>query len=628
MRRPMFRDMTLATRLGLGLGVLLLTWAAVLSTAVHELTRAQDRFNTLVTDRLAQVAQVNLLLDRANEISRALGAALLASDIDTLDRTRTVVAAARAQTQDSLDWLRRHQGAPAETRLLDDTGRARSTYISAQDEFFRIAGDEGREPARGYYLDTLLPLQHAYVTEIERLTHHQASAAEAGRERTAGHMRQALLRLVATSALVAAIALLFAFRLRRSITRPLAEAEEMAHLVASGNLDLPPPRAAGGDVGRVLQALHAMAEHLKEDRAVLASSERLFRLLAEHSSDVISLHDADCRYTYLSPACQTLLGRRPEELIGKTPEALVHPDDMPRVRDEHDRLRCPAAGRDYHITFRVLHPDGTERWIEAAGRRISDPGHGSDQEIVSVMRDVSERHEAVSAMERKKAELMESRQQLRDLAAHHEQVMEKRHSHLAREIHDELGQCLTALRMEAALLRTRFGGTHPGIAEHVAIMKRTIDQTMTFVRDVVVTLRPGTLDEGLVTAAEWLLADFGRRTGIAVRLDAPEDDLALHGELATAAFRILQEALTNVGKHARAGCVSVSIGQAGACLRLRIQDDGSGFEADNTGSERTFGLLGMRERALMFSGTIDIDSAPGRGTTLLATLPLQDHRHA
>src|SRR5690606_24638537 len=182
------------------------------------------------------------------------------------------------------------------------------------------------------------------------------------------------------------------------------------------------------------------------------------------------------------------------------------------------------------------------------------------------------------------------------------------------------GQCLSALRMEAAMLRTRFGEAHPDIVEHIANMKRTIDQTMTVVREVVATLRPGTLDEGLVPAAEWLLADFQRRTGVAVALDAPDDELELEGDLATAAFRILQEALTNAGNHARASRVSVFIGCADGLLTLRVQDDGIGFAPHATGRERTFGLLGMRERALMFSGAVSIDSAPGHGTTLHAEI--------
>lgn len=743
----MLRNWPLATRLCLGLGLLLLTWLAVTATAVHGLAGTRDRLHELATDHFTKVVQANLLIDRANDIARTLAQGLLEGDDADLDRIRELARSARSAAQANLDWLWKHQNGPEEGELLDAVERGRSAYIAAQEEMFRIAGEDGPVAARAFYLGTVLPLQEAYVADVEALAGHHARVATTRSAETTGDTRTALWRLIAVAVLAGVVALWFVVRLGRSVTDPLGEAVLIANQVASGQMDVPAPPRFRDEVGRVLQALHAMAGKLAEERTALADSERLFRLLAEHSSDVISLHDAKCRYTYLSPACRTLLGRDPEDLLGRTPEALVHPDDLPSVRCEHAQLRGQQGGRDYHLTYRVRHPDGTDRWIEAVGRRIADAGAGREHEIVSVMRDVTERHRAeqrllesrdllarsqsqaqlgswrfdpetrqlelsdeasricgcgsttpvdeaallrrvhpcdaaalvafwervkaghpgeveyrmrveggerwlhsrcdpeiaepgkrcrvvgttqdITAMKLKEAELLASRQQLRELAAHLDQAMERRRSHVAREIHDELGQCLTALRMEAAMVRARFGADLPEIAEHMATMKRTIDQTMTVVRDVVVMLRPATLDEGLVPAAEWLLSDFRRRTRIAVRLDAPEEDLELDGDLATAAFRILQEALTNVGNHARASCVSVSIACAGGQLELQVQDDGIGFSPDATGCERTFGLLGMRERALMFSGAIEVDSAPGRGTTLRASIPLsQGREHA
>lgn len=740
----MLRNWPLATRLCFGLGLLLLAWLAVTLTAVHGLAETRNRLHELSADRLAKVIQANLLIDRANDIARILGRALLEADGAALAHVREGARNARVRARANLDWLWAHQDGPVERRSLESVERKRSAYIVAQEEMLRIVGEDGPVAARAFYLGTVLSLQDAYVAEIEALTAHHALIATTRSAEATDDMWMALWRLIAVAVLGAVVALWFVVRLGRSVTDPLGEAVRITNQIAAGQLDFPAPQESRDEVGHVLQALHAMACRLNAERTALADSERRFRLLAEHSSDVICLHDAKCRYTYLSPACSTLLGRDPEDLIGKTPEALLHPDDLQRVKFEHAQLRAQREGRDYHVTYRTRRPDGTDRWIEAVGRRVADAGTGREHEIVSVMRDVTERYEAeqrllesrdllarsqaqaqlgswcfdpatrqlelsdeasrvcgsvsgvqideayplhrvhpddadtmarfwehvkaghpdeveyrmvvegkvrwlhsrcepeaatpgvrprvlgttqdISAMKLKEAELQASRQQLRDLAAHHEQVMEERRSHIAREIHDELGQCLIALRMEAAMVGARFGVERPEIVEHVATMKRTIDQTMTVVREVVVKLRPATLDEGLVPAAEWLLSDFRRRTHVEVHLHAPEEDLQFAGGLATAAFRILQEALTNVGKHARASCVSVSIACTDGRLELGVQDDGVGFAPDATGRVQTFGLLGMRERALMFSGTVEIDSAPGRGTTLRAIIPLPEGR--
>jgi signal transduction histidine kinase len=224
-------------------------------------------------------------------------------------------------------------------------------------------------------------------------------------------------------------------------------------------------------------------------------------------------------------------------------------------------------------------------------------------------------------------ELLRSRQMIRELAAHREKIREEERARIAREIHDEFGQYLTALRMDTAMLNIRYGAANPELKQHLVDMKQTIDTTIGVVRNLAAALRPGALDMGLVSAAEWLLAGFEERTGIAYRLHAPREDLGLDDERATAVFRILQEALTNITRYAQASVVNVAINLAGDALVMQVSDDGIGFDPALVRCRKTFGLLGIRERALMFGGESRIDSEPGAGTILCIQIPLQIQGH-
>jgi signal transduction histidine kinase len=219
-------------------------------------------------------------------------------------------------------------------------------------------------------------------------------------------------------------------------------------------------------------------------------------------------------------------------------------------------------------------------------------------------------------------ELLRSRQLIRELAAHREKIREEERAHIAREIHDEFGQYLTALRMDAAMLNIRYGGSNEALKQHLLNMKQTIDTTIGVVRNMATALRPGALDMGLVSAAEWLLAGFEERTGIVCRLHATREDLGLDDDRATAAFRILQEALTNITRYAQAKEVDVNIGLVEASLVMVIKDNGVGFNPAEVRSRKTFGLLGIRERALMFGGKSSIESESGSGVILRVEIPL------
>ena len=230
--------------------------------------------------------------------------------------------------------------------------------------------------------------------------------------------------------------------------------------------------------------------------------------------------------------------------------------------------------------------------------------------------------EEVETQRRIQTELTESRMALRDLAAHEQAKRDDERKHISQEIHDELGQRLTVLRMDVAMLpRAVQGDAAQTLHQQVTKLKGDIDDLFVMVRNLAGQLRPAAMDVGLVAAVEALLQDFENALRIPCELDnrLPEP-LRLDERRSSAVFRILQESLTNAARHARATHIKVSLEVAGGQLRVRVQDNGRGFVAPGW---HTFGLTGLRERALSVGGSAHIASQPGVGTTVEATIPLE-----
>jgi len=217
--------------------------------------------------------------------------------------------------------------------------------------------------------------------------------------------------------------------------------------------------------------------------------------------------------------------------------------------------------------------------------------------------------------------LRESEDKLRRLAAHLISIREEERTHIAREIHDELGQVLTGLKMEVGWLARRL--KEPALLEKCDSMGKLIDSSVQTVRKIATGLRPEMLDDmGLIAAVGWQSKEFQKRTGIRCRTKLPPET-KLDLDLSTTAFRIFQEILTNVARHARATRVDIELALTPEELRLQVQDNGVGIaDADRTG-RKSLGLLGMQERALLFGGEVSITGAPGHGTQVNVILPLR-----
>ena len=221
-------------------------------------------------------------------------------------------------------------------------------------------------------------------------------------------------------------------------------------------------------------------------------------------------------------------------------------------------------------------------------------------------------------------ELRQSKQLLHELASHQEAIKEEERKRIAREIHDELGQNLLALRIDASMLHARTGGLHPRLHEKAQHALEQIDTTIKSVRGIINDLRPPVLDLGLLAAIEWQVKEFIRRSGVACKLTARDEqfDRGLDERCATALFRILQESLTNAARHARASQVCLTLDRDQDRLRMRIADNGIGMHPHERNDGLAFGLQGIRERVRMLEGKLEIDSRPGSGTSLTVTIPV------
>lgn len=263
-----------------------------------------------------------------------------------------------------------------------------------------------------------------------------------------------------------------------------------------------------------------------------------------------------------------------------------------------------------------LRSNGEEFPIEASISQIRD-GDGDGKLYTVMLRDVTERVKAENAQR-------QSREELRELSANLQNVREEEKTRIARELHDDLGQQLTALKMDISSIEQQLETTvEPRLLQQLGGMRRLIDATVASVRRIAADLRPVMLDDlGLIPAIEWLANDFTNRYGIDVERRIEVGDTSFTPAGATTLFRIVQEALTNVARHAEATLVTLTVHiESGVCV-VKIADNGQGASHTATSAEKSFGLLGIRERAHMLGGTVEIRTSSGEGFALTVTFPV------
>ncbi len=224
---------------------------------------------------------------------------------------------------------------------------------------------------------------------------------------------------------------------------------------------------------------------------------------------------------------------------------------------------------------------------------------------------------------RKKAEegAKASAKKLRDLARHLQTVREQERTNIAREMHDELGQLTTALKMDIVWMKNQMSGEP--LTEKLQAMSDLADVTIEAVKRISSELRPGILDDlGLQAAMEWFFNEFEKRTGIQCKLDITPRNIGVDPDRTTAIYRIFQETLTNVARHARASSVTANLKKDKNILIRRISDNGIGIAPEKIDDPGSYGLIGIQERAISFNGEMKITGKKGKGTTVVVTLPL------
>jgi two-component system sensor histidine kinase UhpB len=356
-----------------------------------------------------------------------------------------------------------------------------------------------------------------------------------------------------------------------------------------------------------------------------ALNEARMMAIIRSSREAIITVDEDEQILMFNPMAEQLFGIAAYKAIG-TPLERLMPSRFRHAHAMHVRQFGVTGVSDRQMgQQRVLfglRANGEEFPIEASISQIRD----INGKLYTVMlRDVTERVRADTT-------LKASREELRALSANLQHVREEEKHRIARELHDDLGQQLTALKMELSSVEEALYDNHsvtdPDLRDRLATqiqgMRRLIDMTVASVRRIAADLRPVMLDDlGLVPAIEWLVNDFTIRYGIAVEANVEHRDTKFSPDAATTLFRIVQEALTNVARHSEATLVTLTISvDAGECT-LRVSDNGRGEARPTVTEGKSFGLLGMRERAYMLGGEVQIENATGRGFTVTVKFPLR-----
>lgn len=354
----------------------------------------------------------------------------------------------------------------------------------------------------------------------------------------------------------------------------------------------------------------AIVRDITERRRAEEQVRKLSRVV-EQTASVVIITDPQGRIEYVNPRFQESSGYAAAEVLGRKPSVLK--SGATAEAQYRELWQTISAGGVWHGEFHNRRKDGSLYWESAIISPIRGP-QGQITHFVAIKDDITDRKAAEEA-------LGQSHQQLQQMAATLHSLREEQMSELARELHDELGQRLTGLKMDLSWLEGRV--EEGPQRDKIASMKALVDGTVKSVRRIATGLRPLILDDlGVVAAVEWLVEDFSRYHDIQAVLDLGVEDLSLDDRRASAIFRIVQESLTNVARHAGAKRVDVAMHREGDRLLLRIEDDGKGLPADTAGKAKGFGLVGMRERVSMCGGRLTIANRPGGGTAIEVSIPI------
>ncbi|MDP9108463.1 MAG: histidine kinase [Pseudomonadota bacterium] len=375
---------------------------------------------------------------------------------------------------------------------------------------------------------------------------------------------------------------------------------------------------APGD-GDLLIAIARDVSARHEAAAALGRIESRFNAIVSNTPGLVFQFrrqaDGSTSFAYLSEACHALLGISSEQLSEQPGQflQLILPEDRSSFLESMAASAAESKGWNWDGRFWI------EAWRDIKWINLRATPRALPNTVVQwegIMTNITQ-----SKLE--EAEIKRSRAQLAELSAHVERVKEEERTRIAREIHDDLGGNLTAIKMALALLKRRLP-EDDSLSEKAAYVDLLVDRTIEAIHRISIDLRPSILDFGIVAAIEWQAKEFEKQLGIPCEVKTSQPEIDLPPDQASALFRIFQESLTNISKHAEASRVAVQLSRNRRGIRLEISDNGKGIAAPDRDKPKSFGIRGMIERAHALGGTLTVADAPGGGSVVALRIPLPE----